>query len=621
MRLVLPIAQESFFCLIHTVLGFDLEESKCFLKIQQQIGVTKLFTNLNYIDTESDSFDAVKTSVDCILRLISPQYSHKEWSRYKHFCDSMEQIGEKNQAFAQRDKRFGGAAAAAAVVNFHWDHLKQHLAPAMSQVSDRNQLACGVQSLLNSDVVQFFIVAKAIVGFHLHEPFINSIVEQNITRTDLLIVLPALYVELLNPPRDVLKLTVPALPCLTSSWSGESYPLNQVNALKSYTDLCDKTAMTKLVKQLFKEDANCLARQRGPEYGFGGTANIDHPQNVCNQLQPDKQQLLNTVPADNLESKHYFGDFTYRLAKAGSRYVDHVSECMTISGSSDIAFSDHKWQSKEFSNVFKEMKKSSKVFEEKQKKLRELDIESQEGIDDKFAAGRKKAAVILKLKGHGGPITCIEDIDSILEKYPMWESLPDKDESVKSLKKLLCQEITYARDYAFDNLKRTGNPLFKLNKLSLREMVGNLSVLYGSRQDTLTADIEDVRVALHTLFDPSEDMVGEQESGPSIRLIEKDTGIVFSVDDKLHLAVVDNVDRDTISVIPLEKVETDMSDQEFHVRRYPDMLNVLNIKQENVLPVFPQLELDKMCSKNMFDGQVIILHLLNDDIIKLFTSR
>ena len=70
-----------FFCLIHSVLGFDREESKCFLQLQKEIGVSKLFSNLNYIDFESDSFDAVKTSVDCVLRLISPQFSHKEWSR------------------------------------------------------------------------------------------------------------------------------------------------------------------------------------------------------------------------------------------------------------------------------------------------------------------------------------------------------------------------------------------------------------------------------------------------------------------------------------------------------------------------------------------------------------
>ena len=60
-----------FYCLMHTVLGFDRIESKGVLQIQNTVGVSKMFSNLNYIDVESDSFDAVKTSVDCIMRLIS----------------------------------------------------------------------------------------------------------------------------------------------------------------------------------------------------------------------------------------------------------------------------------------------------------------------------------------------------------------------------------------------------------------------------------------------------------------------------------------------------------------------------------------------------------------------
>ena len=107
----------------------------------------------------------------------------------------------KNMAFAQRDKRFGGAAASATVANYHWVHLKGHLSTAASQVSDRNQLACAVRSILNSDVVRLLIVAKGLVGFILHEPFINSVVEQNIQRSQLLTVLPALHSELVNPPR------------------------------------------------------------------------------------------------------------------------------------------------------------------------------------------------------------------------------------------------------------------------------------------------------------------------------------------------------------------------------------------------------------------------------------
>ena len=150
-------------------------------------------------------------------------------------------------------------------------------------------------------------------------------------------------------------LSQPALLSLTSSWSQNCYAELLVSALQKYIDECDKTALSKMVICLLKEDAVCLARQRGPEYNFGGSANLDHPQNVENQLPSNKQNLLDSVPADNLESEHYFGDFTQRLSKVGSKYIEHVSDCMTIASSADLAFKSNEWKSKKFNETFVKM--------------------------------------------------------------------------------------------------------------------------------------------------------------------------------------------------------------------------------------------------------------------------
>ena len=219
-----------FFCLIHTVLGFDRDESSYFLKIQKQVGVTKLFANLNYVDLDSDSFDAVKSSLDCTLRLISPQFSHKSWSRYKKFCDYCEQSGFSNNAFAMKEQIFGQTCASAAVAVYYWNHLESMLSTSQSESGDRNQLACAVRAILKSPVVKFLIVSKALCGIILQEPFVNMVVEQHITRSQLLIVLPALFEELKSPPGDVLDISKPALPSLTSSWLPYCYPRPQVAA-------------------------------------------------------------------------------------------------------------------------------------------------------------------------------------------------------------------------------------------------------------------------------------------------------------------------------------------------------------------------------------------------------
>ena len=609
-----------FYCLIHSVLGFDRSEAKCFLQLQTEIGVTKLFSNLNYVDMDSDSFDAVNTSLDCISRLISPQFSHKAWSRYRKFSDSMESKGLKNLAFAHRDKRFGGAAACAAVVNYHWEHLKYHLSTAASQQSDRNQLACAVRSILESDVIRFMIVSKAIVGFHLHEPFINSVVEQNIQRSQLLTVLPALHTELCDPPRDVLDLSQPALLSLTSSWSQNCYPELVVSALQKYIDECDKTALSKMVICLLKEDAVCLARQRGPEYNFGGSANLDHPQNVENQLPSNKQNLLDSVPADNLESEHYFGDFTQRLSKVGSKYIELVSDCMTIASSADLAFKSHEWKSKKFNETFVKMKECRAKFNESQRKLRELSTNEDEDNGDFLIQGRKKAAVIQKLKEHQGPMTSATDVTDLLDGYPGWKTLKPNNVKYKQLKSILRQETTYARDYVFDTLKKVGNPLFKLNKLSLREMVENLSVLYGDRGEQLTADFEDVRSAMDTLWGKKSTDSDVATNTDSHDNFKKDDAIVFKSDDNLALGIIEEVHPDELWVLPLDEVKTLFSSGSAagQLWRYPDPIELLPVRHEAVLPCFPNLELDRVCSSNSGIGQSMMFRVFNEDVLKLF---
>ena len=465
------------------------------------------------------------------------------------------------------------------------------------------------------------IASKAIVVYHLQEPFINSVIEQIISRSQLLIILPALYKELCNPPRDVLDLSQPALPSLTSSWSQTCYPGVVVEALNEYIDASDKTALTDLVSCLLKEDAVCLARQRGPEYNFGGAGNIDHPQNVNNQLPPDKVGLLDTVPADNLESEHYFGDFTQRLSKIGSNYIEHVSECMTIASSADLAFKSHDWKSKEFKETYKKMKECRAKFDEKQKKLRELSTDENDEGGDFLIQGRKKAAIVQKLKEHGGPITSAADVTELFTGFPNWDTLPANHGQSKKLKSILRQEITYARDYVFDTLKKVGNPLFKLNKLSARDMMENLNVLYGERGEQLTADFEDVS-AMRTLWG-CEASKSVDPSVTDLGHLKKDDPIIFKIEETLALGIIEEVHPDEVWVLPLDEVKSLSSADSVagQLWRYPDPIDLVAVEKDAILPCFPSLELDRVCSSNHSGAQTIMFRLFNDDVLKLFCKQ
>ena len=349
---------------------------------------------------------------------------------------------------------------------------------------------------------------------------------------------------------------------------------------------------------MLERDAECLARQRGPEYGFGPASNIDHPQNVLNQLPPDKEHLLDTVPADNLESEHYFGDFTQRLSKCGSKYTEHVSECLTIAGSTDLAFSSHEWKSKSFKVKYDKMMDQREAFALQQRQLREAMDDTTEERRDYLEHGRRKAGMVEKLKEHKGPITNISDVEDILSQFHGWHNNKLTASQEKKLKSIFRQEITYARDYVFDNIKKTGNPLFKINKLSVREMAENLKVLYGGRSDHLLADIEDVRAALRVISkeddeDPKEDAASEHDITIEDDYM-KDDAIVFKTEGTLVMGIIEDVHPDEVWTIPLEsfKQSESIDDSVAQFWRYPVELDLITVMKSDILPCHPILELD-----------------------------
>ena len=255
--------------------------------------------------------------------------------------------------------------------------------------------------------------------------------------------------------------------------------------------------------------------------------------------------------------------------------------------------------------------------------------ESLEG-GDFLMEGRKKAAAVQKLKEHGGPVTCTGDLNSILSKYPDWETLPSKSKLYKSLRSILRKEITHARDYVFDTLKKTGNPLFKLNQLSLRDQVQNLTVLYGDRGEHLTADIEDVRSALDSLSSEEADKnatetgkdtaEGEDSNNKQLTSLKENDAIVFKQGDKLALGIIEEIHPDEVWVIPLDQVESpDNSDLSLgQLWKYSEKVQLVAVEYSCILPCYPALELDRTCSRHTRSGQRIVFRVFNDDVLNLF---
>ena len=74
-------------------------------------------------------------------------------------------------------------------------------------------------------------------------------------------------------------------------------------------------------------------------------------------------------------------------------------------------------------------------------------------------------------------------------------------------------------------------------------------------------------------------------------------------------------------MIPLERVKTKNIQRSKQLWRFPDEFELVVVTEESILPVFPTSELDKSCSRNFCDGQMVTFRVLNDDILDMFCSK
>ena len=233
------------FCAVHSVLGFDEALKQVCLKVQAGIGTQKLLVNSSSASTGSDleDFDIASYAVNALMKLISPTFSNKPWSRYSQFTDFMESKGEANLAFALKDRRFGKLCATSAVTIHHWDDLKLFL--EKEQSSARNVLACMARSILESEVTRLLVLSNAMVGVHLEEPYLHMLITLNANQSDLLSTLPQLYTELKAPVGDPPRFGSPCLPALSSAFLSSPYDKAVMQSLASTIETKDQALLRK----------------------------------------------------------------------------------------------------------------------------------------------------------------------------------------------------------------------------------------------------------------------------------------------------------------------------------------------------------------------------------------
>ena len=106
------------FCNIHPILMFDEKVKKVWQDLQIGIGAEKIFPSISYSNLDQETTIVILQCLDALMRLVSPSYSHKAWSRYFQFTKFLRI--RKNRAFAVKDRGFGALPASCLVAGISW---------------------------------------------------------------------------------------------------------------------------------------------------------------------------------------------------------------------------------------------------------------------------------------------------------------------------------------------------------------------------------------------------------------------------------------------------------------------------------------------------------------------
>ena len=228
-------------CVLHTALGFSNSALQVLSSLEQSIGPNNLYGSAKC----HDASNVVKATVNAILKFISPQFVQKPYNMKAEFDALLHSKGSKsNDSFSLRSHRFGALEKASIVAIYHWDDVKE----LCERIENRNDLVIFLRTVMECRFIHQMILALALVGLHLIEPFILMV--QSSSHTDLLQRLPTLFADLQNHEllgRKSTQVTEAAIPSLQSAFQDVKekgvYKERWLQVLQSEIDMLDESGL------------------------------------------------------------------------------------------------------------------------------------------------------------------------------------------------------------------------------------------------------------------------------------------------------------------------------------------------------------------------------------------
>ena len=427
------------FCGSHTTLGFSSAMNKVVKMIETDMKVETILSKFMVgMELESKHGSLAGQALDMMLKLVAPEYSHKQWNYYQLYTNFLEQKGVDMVLFSYKDQRFGCLSRAAGVLLFNMEWLAMFL-DQNPQIS--NRLACLVRELLELPYLKVVFLVFAVLGLQVVEPFYCKTIDKFATHSKLKEFYRNLHTGMSREvDENFFNLSKPAFDCVSDDlFAGvrKSYGDSVAKAI-SETASEHKDDAVKLVNLILPEMKEVLARQRR-DYGLSADFPAEYP-------VFDQATNIDDTPVHNLAMERQCGLVDYRLKKLQT--LQAVSRSMILGKAEDLR------QGKV--SKFRTFKKEVEA-------KRMLELQWQEKMKAKFATGadekqivaqakeRKRLDMLEKLKDLGGPFTDADMVRDFL-------GLPDIPDKFKQ--KRLKLEVQFARESS--TTLPSVDPIFKI---------------------------------------------------------------------------------------------------------------------------------------------------------------
>lgn len=623
-------------CNLHTCLAWDRDLSIFHENLESQIGKDKLKASLHQISNKSSVKNNLSAQAkDLLLKFFAMENSSKPWSRAEEFCVFEEEQGRRNDVMLMKEGRFGRQCLASLK---SLDILESAVKYLKKDKQCQNEVSRLLRSLLPCPVVHFEWTIEVLAGFHLMEPFLGIMLDQQPrpTHSEVRVIFQNLYKQMNEPIPGICFSSIErhALPSLMDGFSRQ-YKQSWMESFRKHLEKYDTDKVESVMRTLMKQLAATLSRQRGVQYEFGPeyeeyTAKKAEGISELTHLKPlseiFSEEQLESTPIDNKVGENYFGQLTDQLRRKGGSAFKAIGERLVLKSNSDIAFSEgaeKMLKDKELRSKKQEIDKIEAEWSKAQKDVMRCKLASAAPESDILAKEQAKNKVLSlclengRRLGFNAPVSSQEDVNMMYSKI---QKLNEQDQL-----SIMRREIKFKK-FFFSELP-PDYPLFKQYNITAKLMLQNLLALHvveNNNQESIS--VEDIYEVTESLILPmakpkqrtKAPKVCQEPSVADLEWPPEEEEFVITLDEEeWNLGSVQGYSQDTdeVQIQILATLKTRAQDdfgKTYWV--YSEEISN-NYKKDNLLDMRPSVSLAKNIKR-----KEPVFSLLNRKVIESITA-